>query len=203
MATGHLIQNSQQQSIPPAFDASGVFETCRVEKGRLLSLAEHLLRLKHSLQTVGISLDLEKEVRKRLREAAAGLGTGFVRVAIRRKVPQGESQILIYRQSGIPYTKRQLERGLDLRTSATRWPLADASPAQAKGSERLSSVLSRLEGGSAPETLRIGPSGYLTEGTASNLFLVQGNRLVTPPSWLGVLEGVTREQILWAAKRFA
>jgi len=38
--------------------------------------------------------------------------------------------------------------------------------------------------------------GYVTEGTASNLFLVDGDRLITPPTGYQLLSGITREIIL-------
>ena len=88
-----------------------------------------------------------------------------------------------------------------MKTVAVRWPLGETAAAQVKLSERLPGVLARLEGSGVPEVLRIGPHGYLTEGSVSNLFLVKRGVLMTPPAWLGVLEGVTRSRVLRAASR--
>ena len=42
--------------------------------------------------------------------------------------------------------------------------------------------------------------GYVTEATTSNIFVVFGERLVTPPLDAGILEGVTRGVVIELAK---
>lgn len=183
--------------LPKPFDASGVFETCRVKGGKILFLEGHLHRLGESLRTVGISgWDIE-EVRLRLAEAAKGIRQGYVRIAVGRE----RGSLLVHAKDGLPYPAGLRRKGIRLTTATTRWPAGEPAAAQAKTSERLSGVLARLEGGEAPEVLRIGPQGYLTEGTASNLFMVREGTLCTPPRWLGVLEGVMRWRVLQAARR--
>jgi branched-subunit amino acid aminotransferase/4-amino-4-deoxychorismate lyase len=53
----------------------------------------------------------------------------------------------------------------------------------------------------ADEGLYVTRDGEVTEGTTSNLFVVEGNRLVTPPLQSGVLGGVTRDLVLRLAPR--
>lgn len=185
--------------VPCLFDASGVFETCRVRKGRVLHSEEHLRRLSASLKTVGIfSWDL-REVRRRLQEGARGMREGYVRVAVRRC---GRPQILVHRQPGLPYSSRLFKTGVSVRTSALREPGGDPAFGQVKISERAGSVMARAETrGEVFELLRMGRDGTLTEGTVSNFFLIRGGVLMTPPGWLGVLGGVTQERILAIARR--
>lgn len=183
--------------VPAEFDASGAFETCRVEKGKVLQLEEHLRRLKASLKTLGVSGWNEKEIRSELLRAARGTPVGAVRVTVQRR---GSPRILIHRHAGVPYSVRQIHRGITVRTVPARWPAAETGLAQVKTSERLGSVLARAEGDGCTEVLRFGRHGYLTEGTVSNLFLVKGGTLMTPPGWLGVLEGVTRHRVLEGAR---
>ena len=38
--------------------------------------------------------------------------------------------------------------------------------------------------------------GYVAEGSGDNVFIVKGNKLITPPSSAGALEGITRNAIL-------
>ncbi len=183
---------------PDLFDASGAFETCRVKKGKILHLEEHLDRLRSSLRTLGFPRWEEREARGALSTAAREIKDGAVRIAIRRV---GKPRMVIHRQEGIPYSKQQIRKGVSVITVPTRMAPVEAIQARVKNSERLSSVLARLESRGAVEVLRIGPQGYLTEGAISNLFLVKENALRTPPAWLGVLEGVTRAQVIEAAKR--
>ena len=183
---------------PTLFDASGVFETCRVSRAKVLHLEEHLARLRASLNTLGITGWMESAIRDQLRQAAQGMIDGYVRIAVRRV---REPRIVIHRHEGIPYSKRQLQEGISLRTVPTRWPAGESTWAQVKLSERLPSILAKMEAPEVSEVLRIGPHGYVTEGTISNLFFARQGTLITPPSWLGILEGVTRAKVIQAARR--
>ena len=184
--------------LPPPFEGPAVFETCQVKRGRILFLSGHLHRLRASIQTLGTPTWDEGFVRSQLTRAAREVEGGFVRIAVHG--PAG--RVIIYKHPGTPYTKSQKKRGVDLTTVPTRWPSGETAFAQVKSSERLGSVLARLEGGDSPEVLRVGPHGYLTEGTVSNFFLVKNGTLLTPPTWLGVLEGVTRSRVLRSARRW-
>jgi branched-subunit amino acid aminotransferase/4-amino-4-deoxychorismate lyase len=53
----------------------------------------------------------------------------------------------------------------------------------------------------AREGLYVTPGGEVTEGTTSNLFLVEGGAVVTPPAAGDVLGGVTRDLVLRLARR--
>ena len=182
---------------PEAFDSSGCFETCRVSRGKVLRLQEHLKRLLDSARTLGVSFS-PSQARLALAGKAREVGEGFVRIAVRR---WGEPKILLHSHRGLPYSKAQRARGVSVMTVAQRQSATEAVPAQVKHSERLGSVMAQAEGRAAAEVLRLGPQGYLTEGLVSNLFLVKGGKLITPPLWLGVLEGVTRGRILEEATR--
>ncbi len=183
---------------PPApFDAAGAFETCRVQEGKILHLKEHLWRLSASLKTLQLP-PLGRQDLRDLQAAAREVKGGFVRIAVGRS---GKPPVLIHRHPGLPYPKGLFRRGISIRTVATRQPGTEAQPSGAKSSERLSGVLARWEGGDSREVLRLGCHGLLTEGTASNLFMVKRGALQTAPAWLGVLEGVTRALVLKTAHK--
>lgn len=184
---------------PPApFDASGVFETCRVAGGKVLHLKAHWERLEHSARTVGLGRWPAAPVRRGLEREAARIGEGFVRVLLARG---GSPRWRLHSERRIPYSGRRIFRGASVTTVPTRWPAGESGPALAKMSERLLGILCRIEGGDADEALRMGPGGFLTEGTVSNLFFVRSGVLQTPPSWVGALEGVTRAEVIAAARR--
>ncbi|MBI2345324.1 MAG: aminotransferase class IV [Deltaproteobacteria bacterium] len=70
-----------------------------------------------------------------------------------------------------------------------------------KSTSYLTRMLARMEiqEAGADEGLLATPSGRLLEGSATNLFIVQGGRLVTPPLGDGVLPGVTRFVVMGCA----
>ena len=202
MKSARQTQSSLRRvKVPLPFDSvgvltdSGVFETCRVRKGQVLHLKEHLLRLGASLKTLGVTSWDEGLARCKLVQAARVVREGYVRINVRRS-----GKLILHQHPGAPYDIAKILRGICLRTVPTRWPLGEPDSAQVKGSERLSGILARIEGADAPEVLRIGPHGYLTEGTVSNLFFIKKRKLVTPPRWVGVLEGVIRTEVLKVAR---
>ena len=137
------LRNCARRGLPPAacaaevFDASGVFETCRVRAGRVLRLEEHLRRLKASLKTAGIFDWDESSARREIAQSADGLKEGYIRVAVRR---WGHPRLLVHRQGKLPYSKNQFSSGVAIRTVPTRWPAGETGWAQAKTSERLGGV---------------------------------------------------------------
>ena len=183
---------------PRQFDAAGVFETCRVRKGAVLHRQEHLERLRESLRTLGMDVHRVQGVEARLNAAARRVGDGFVRIGLRA---EGEPRMVVDERRGTPYSDRMRTEGVKVVTAAGCWPSGETGFAGAKHTDRLSSILARAQAGDAAEVLRFNAEGYLTEGTVSNLFLVKDGTLLTPATWLGVLDGVTRRQLLLAAGR--
>src|SRR6185503_13709711 len=51
----------------------------------------------------------------------------------------------------------------------------------------------------AHEALIVGADGAIVEGATSNLFVVRGGALVTPPEEAGILAGITRAHVLAVA----
>jgi len=50
------------------------------------------------------------------------------------------------------------------------------------------------------ETIMLTPDGYVAEGSGENIFLVIGDKLVTPASYDGILMGITRNKIIELAE---
>ena len=45
--------------------------------------------------------------------------------------------------------------------------------------------------------------GYVTECTGDNIFIIRGRELITPPSYVGILNGITRNTVMQLAERKA
>lgn len=50
------------------------------------------------------------------------------------------------------------------------------------------------------EAIFLTDDGHISEGSATNIFLVKNNRLVTPPVSADILEGITRQAVMTLAK---
>ncbi len=65
------------------------------------------------------------------------------------------------------------------------------------GGAYLNSILARLEAeaGGFDEALMLNDQGFLAEGSGENLFLIRDGVVYTPPSFSGVLPGITRHSV--------
>ena len=68
----------------------------------------------------------------------------------------------------------------------------------AKTSNYLGSVLAlhEVKQKGAHEAIIVGPNGEIVEGATSNVFIVRGDELATPPIEAGILAGITRKTVL-------
>lgn len=189
-----------------------VFETIRTYGGRPFALDEHLARLARSAELVLIELpvslgDLSAEVQRGL--AAAGNEESYVRITITRGVgPLGLDPRQASRPSRViiiseltPPPAEVYEEGVAVVTYRTERVTDAARAPGAKVGNYLSSVLAMREASlaGAREALIVDARGRVVEGATSNVFLVTEGRLVTPGRDEGILEGITRKEVLAAA----
>jgi branched-chain amino acid aminotransferase len=62
-------------------------------------------------------------------------------------------------------------------------------------------AMREAKAGGAFEAITLTADGKISDGITSNLWLVQGNRLLTPSIDSGILEGITRAVVLELARR--
>jgi branched-chain amino acid aminotransferase len=71
-----------------------------------------------------------------------------------------------------------------------------------KSGNYLNNVLAYMDGEKhkAFETFMVNKENMITEGTTSNIFMVKGQKLITPPIDFDILEGITRRIVMGLAK---
>lgn len=187
----------------------GVFEGIRAYHGRVFKLQEHLQRLYDGAHCLSLqipySMDEMKEiVLQTLR--ANGLHDAYVRLVVTRGV--GDLG-LDPRKCAVPtvfciatsialYPEEFYHKGLSLITCATRRNAPEALNMSIKSLNYLNSILAKIECARAgvPEGIMLTTDGYVAECTGVNIFLVNGNRLITPPVYIGNLPGITRQVVI-------
>ena len=192
----------------------GVFEGLRSYNGRIFKLEEHLSRLYRSAHFIMLEPPISKEemgeeiiktVRKnQLRDA-------YIRVVITRgegdlgldpeKCPHPNYFIIADRIQ--LYPKDFYEKGLEVVTvSIRRNPLYSLDP-QVKSLNYLNNILAKIEGRIAGcvEAIMLNQEGWVLECTGDNIFIVEDGVLITPPTYIGVLEGITRNTVIELAKK--
>jgi branched-chain amino acid aminotransferase len=89
-------------------------------------------------------------------------------------------------------------KGLRVITAGTPMPHREALSPRVKSLNYLSHIMAKVEAiqAGADEAIMLDPAGYVTEGSGQNLFLVKQGVMRTPPSWAGILRGVTRDAVM-------
>ena len=208
----------EDRAVVSVFDRSflygdGLFETVFVCRGRPFRWTQHLERLHHGAEFLGLQLPLtEAALGKAARELIAlnALPDGLLRVTLSRGVglrgysPRGADRpTLVMSLHPLPGVK-EAARGWRLVTSARRLPAGEAL-AQYKTANKLAQILARAEADAvgADEALLLNTDGLVIEGASSNLFWIQAGTVCTPPITSGVLAGITRGVVLELGRELA
>ncbi|NOX97890.1 MAG: branched-chain-amino-acid transaminase [Nitrospirae bacterium] len=191
----------------------GVFEGIRCYAGKVFRLTEHLDRLYESAKTIMLQISLshqemQKAVLNTLR--ANKLKDAYIRLVITRGegdlgLDPGKckkSRVIIIADKIALYPRELYERGLEIITVPTRSIPAESLNPQVKSLNYLSNILAKIEAinEGAAEALMLNTEGYATECSGDNIFIFKRGRLLTPPTYLGALEGITRNIIMDLAK---
>lgn len=186
-----------------ARDGGGLFETLRVYGGRPFAWARHMERLVLGAAELGFPVPASPATLRAAVDALLaeqGLADAVVRLTVTRGVAGGRPT-----RAGSWVDAEPLGARLwaGTRRGAGR---AIVSPrafepgwlGRHKTTSRLAWDLAREEAraADADEVLLVSPAGFVLEGSASNVFVVRDDEVLTPPLTLPVLPGVTRAIVL-------
>jgi branched-subunit amino acid aminotransferase/4-amino-4-deoxychorismate lyase len=162
--------------------AGGVFETVLVAHGEAICLREHLARLEASLRTLyGSSVD--SSAAARARAAVTGAGPGRSRLRILAD-PDGAVTVTLSPAGQPPDTPACLiPFALPGGLGAHKWR-----------DRRLLDALAAHRPGTVP--LLVDTDGAILEAAHANVWIVEGDALVTPPADGRILPGLTRAALL-------
>ena len=187
----------------------GVFEGIRVYQGRIFKLEAHVDRLFESAHTLGIQVPLDRrEMIDAIAETVrrSELRDAYIRPVISRgpgdlgidprKCPRPNLVIIV--DAIQLYPQEAYQRGLRMITASTRQRPLDVLNPRVKTCNYLNNILARMEANlvGVEEGLMLTAHGYVAECTADNVFIVKRGRVLTPPTHLGILQGVTRQTVL-------
>ncbi|MGH9456739.1 MAG: branched-chain amino acid transaminase [Thermoanaerobaculia bacterium] len=98
-----------------------------------------------------------------------------------------------------------IENGVDVRISSWSRMAPNTFPAMAKATANyMNSILIRSEAGidGYAEGIGLDVSGYVSEGSGENIFVVRDGKIKTPPLGASVLPGITRDSAITIAREF-
>ena len=192
--------------------ADGVFETMLVRHGEIFRARRHVGRLYDGLRVLRLGLDYF--IDSWLEEAALSTdGTlGMDEAAIRLTVSRGpragglapreggEDTVVITADALPEFPASLYEHGLSaLTASARRDERALTAGVKTLAYTETIAALAQARDDGAEEVIFLDTEGHVSEASASNIFIVSGGTLTTPPLSCGVLPGITREAIIEVA----
>lgn len=192
----------------------GVFEGIRVYEGNIFRSSEHLDRLYDSARTICLRIPFEKdELEQHMIETIRK--NNLINAYIRLVVSRGEGglgldpdrcphpNVIIIADQVSLYPKELYENGLPIITASTRRNLPTAIDPKIKSLNYLNNILAKIEAKQAGmvEALMLNAEGYVAEATGDNIFLVKNGILITPPTYIGALNGITRQAIIDLANK--
>ena len=196
----------------------GVYETLRVYKGNVFLLKEHLSRLKHSADWIGLRLPLSFEK----------LGKALVETARRNHHAEAVLRLTVTRGPGAygfdpalckpfkptvsivsrpfqAYPSWFHQKGIAVAIVSIRRNAVASLPPHVKSTSCMNGIYAKVESLKlkAQEGLMLSNDGFLTEATVSNVFLVKKGVLQTPMLDGSLLAGTTRGFVIGLAKKAA
>ncbi len=191
----------------------GAFEGIRVYSRKVFKLREHLERLYNSAHAMMIELPITKQ---EFEEAILTVlrtnevENGYVRLTITRGVGLGldprnikDPTVIAIGDKLSLYPPEMYTNGLEVVTISTRIPPSQAVEPRIKSlGKYVCNIQGKLEANrqGAGEGLMLNIQGYVAEATGDNIFIISNGKLITPPSYAGILEGITRNTVMDLAR---
>ncbi|MHC4940916.1 MAG: aminotransferase class IV [Planctomycetota bacterium] len=183
-----------------------VYDVVRTANGRPFMMKDHLDRLRRSGAIIYLEIpwsDEEIEARVLQVRERVDAPEAYIRIIATRGpgpislIPNGcdAPGLYVVGRDLITYPREMYDVGCRCRVvSRIRNPREALDP-KAKTGNYLNNALGLIEARKAgdDDALFLNASGHLTEATTANLWIVEGERIVTPPLAAGLLPGITRD----------
>ena len=211
----------EADAVVPVFDhgflyGEGVYEVCRTYGGRVRLLARHVARLRASAALIALPVPFDDatlgaRIAETLTHAALtpwreGIPDAYVRVLLTRGVGElsydpracPTPSLVIIARSHTPPPPQVYEAGVRVALVDIERNRREALNPQIKSNNLLNNALAMqqaLARGGFEAVMR-NHDGHLAECSQSNLFVVSGGVVRTPPVGEGLLPGITRAFVL-------
>ncbi|SDS53675.1 branched-chain amino acid aminotransferase [Friedmanniella luteola] len=204
-ANGRLHEDPEQATVAVTDHGlvvgDGVFEALKVTAAGPFALRRHLERLDRSAAALGLPPADHAVIRGAVGELLVGQEVELGKIRITYTAGRGPLG------SGPAYGPQTLVVALDGAEAPTPSTAVVTSPWARNEHGALTGVkstsyaenvrvLAHAAAHGASEALMLNTAGHLCEGTGSNVFVVLGGRVVTPPLAAGALAGITRDLVL-------
>ncbi|MGB9595181.1 MAG: branched-chain-amino-acid transaminase [Candidatus Poribacteria bacterium] len=192
----------------------GVFEGIRSYNGRVFRLDEHLQRLYDSAKVIRLTIPLsQEEMKEKILETLRRneLRDAYIRVVVTRGPGDlgldpdkccKEGFVFIITDKIVLYDDEYYKNGLSVITVPTRRNIPEALNPRIKSLNYLNNIMAKIEAKNSNviEAIMLNSDGYVVECTGDNIFIVKSGIIYTPPTYIGALEGITRDAVMELAR---
>jgi branched-chain amino acid aminotransferase len=193
----------------------GVFEGIRAYDGVVFKLKEHIERLYSSAHTIMMQIPMaQKEMIQAVLDTLKKnkLSNSYIRLVVTRgKGDLGldprkcaRATVIIITEPMITlHSKEKKEKGITAMIAWVKRDPVDATSHEVKSLNYLNSVLAKIESNisGADEAICLDKTGFVCEGVAENIFIVNEGKIITPPTSTGALRGITRNVVMRLAEK--
>lgn len=192
----------------------GVFEGISCYDGRIFKFSKHIDRLYNSARAIALEIPMTKdELKDAVKDTlkANNMKDSYIRLVITRGVGKlgldpfncSKPQVIIITDYIELYPKELYEKGLDVIIVPTIRNHYEALNPKIKSLNYLNNILAKIEciNAGASEGVMLNKDGYVAECTGDNIFIVKDNEIYTPPTYAGILIGITRNVVIELATK--
>ncbi len=192
----------------------GIFEGIRAYRGSVFKLKEHIDRLYRSGHMIMLEIPITKE---EMTEAVLNtmrknkLKDSYIRLIVTRGVGDlglnpkkcSKPTVIVITDVIKLHDGSAKEEGVTAMLSWVKRDPVDATSHEIKSLNYLNSILAKIEANIAgvDEAICLDKNGFVCEGVAENIFIVQKGEMFTPPSYTGALPGITAEEVTKLARK--
>lgn len=209
---GKFIEKSK--AVVSVFDhgllyGDGIFEGIRAYRGNVFRLDEHINRLYDSAKSIRLKIPLTKhEMTEAVLETLRRnqLRDAYVRLVVTRgagdlgvdpslcKVPT----VFIIAEPMASVLGPKEPKVVRVMVSSYRRDAVDATSHEIKSLNYMNSVLAKIEANSAgaDDAILLDHRGFVSEASATNVFLVKDGKVATPSAAAAILHGITRDRLI-------
>jgi branched-chain amino acid aminotransferase len=187
----------------------GVFEGIRVYSGKIFECEAHLDRLWNSAKAIRLQIPVSRdEITRAMYETvkANNFTDCYIRLVVTRGMGDlgldpkkcSKPTVFVISDTIAVYPKEMYEKGIAVITASVIRNHPNALSSRVKSLNYLNNILAKLEANDAgvPEALMLNHEGNVAECTADNVYIVRDGVVLTPTTYDGILEGVTRKVII-------
>lgn len=175
----------------------GLFETVKVQAGKMYFFAEHMERLRRGCGVLGMKLEFSSDMICQYCDELIeknNLFHGGIRVAYTKN---GDFYDLLITTREQPYPKEQYEKGWKVCFSPMKRN-PESLLVGIKSNNYLENILSlkKAKEKGYDEAIFLNVYGKISEGAISNIFFVKNHIVYTPSATCGILPGIMRDKVI-------